>query len=51
MVFLNWHLNQYINLKSVNNSIELIIDSSFINNKYAIEDIGLNTDNKKKKAS
>ena len=40
-----------INLNSVNNDIELIIDSSFINNKYGIEDIGLNTDNKKKKAS
>ena len=40
-----------MNLKSVNKDIELIIDSSFINNKYGIEDIGLNTDNKKKRAS
>jgi hypothetical protein len=40
-----------INLKTVNKNIELIIDSTFINNKYGIEDIGLNTDNKKKKAS
>ena len=37
-----------INLNSVNNDIELIIDSSFINNKYGIEDIALNIDNKKK---
>ena len=43
--------DECINLKSINNNIELIIDSSFINNKYGIEDIGLNTDNKKKKAS
>ena len=28
--------------------INLSIDSSFINNKYGIEDIGLNTHNKKK---
>lgn len=40
-----------LNLKSINNDIELIIDSTFINNKYGIEDIGLNTDNKKKRAS
>jgi len=40
-----------LNLKSINSDIELIIDSTFINNKYGIEDIGLNTDNKKKKAS
>ena len=43
--------NECINLKSVNKDIELIIDSTFINNKYGVEDIGLNTDNKKKKAS
>ena len=43
--------DECINLKSINNDIELIIDSSFINNKYGIEDIALNTDNKKKKAS
>lgn len=40
-----------INLKSINRDIELIIDSTFINNKYGIENIGLNTDNKKKRAS
>lgn len=40
-----------INLKAVNSDIELIIDSTFINNKYGVEDIGLNTDNKKKRAS
>ena len=40
-----------INLRSVNKDIELIIDSTFINNKYGVEDIGLNTDNKKKKSS
>ena len=40
-----------INLKKINSSINLSIDSSFINNKYGIEDIGLNTDNKKKRAS
>ena len=43
--------DECINLKSVNKDIELIIDSTFINNKYGVEDIGLNTDNKKKKAS
>jgi hypothetical protein len=43
--------DECLNLKSINSDIELIIDSSFINNKYGIEDIGLNTDNKKKKAS
>jgi hypothetical protein len=43
--------DECMNLKSVNKDIELIIDSSFINNKYGIEDIGLNTDNKKKRAS
>lgn len=39
-----------MDLKYVNNDIELIIDLTF-NNKYGIEDIRLNTDNKKKKAS
>ena len=34
-----------------NQSIKLSIDSSFINNKYGIEDIALNIDNKKKRAS
>ncbi len=34
-----------------NNDIELIIDTTFINNKYDIKDIGLNTDNKKKRTS
>lgn len=38
-------------LRSINKDIELIIDSTFINNKYGVEDIGLNTDNKKKKSS
>ena len=32
-------------------NIKLFIDSTFINNKYAVEYIGLNIDNKKKKAS
>ena len=32
-------------------SIKLSIDASFINNKYGIEDIALNIDNKKKRAS
>jgi len=31
--------DECINLKSVNTDIELIIDSSFINNKYGIESI------------
>ena len=34
-----------------NQSIKLSIDSSFINNKYGIEDIALNIDNKKKRVS
>ena len=37
--------NECINLIKINSSIELIIDSSFINNKYSIEGIALNTDN------
>jgi len=40
-----------INLTKKNLDIKLSIDSSFINNKYGIEDIALNIDNKKKKAS
>ena len=40
-----------INSNVINKDIELTIDSTFINNKYGIEEIGLNTDNKKKKAS
>ncbi len=43
--------NECMNLKSVNSDIDLIIDSTFINNKYGVEDIGLNTDNKKKRAT
>jgi len=40
-----------MNLKNINSIIELIIDSTFINNKYGIEEIALNTDNKKKRSS
>ena len=40
-----------INLKNINKSMKLYIDSSLINNKYGIEDIGLNIDNKKKRSS
>ena len=36
------------NLRSINNDIELIIDLTFINNKYGVEDIRFSTDNKKK---
>jgi len=43
--------NKCINLTKKNLDIKLSIDSSFINNKYGIEDIALNIDNKKKKAS
>ena len=43
--------DECMNLKNVNNNIELIIDCTFINNKYGIEEIALNTDNKKKRAS
>ena len=40
-----------INYNKINKSIELSIDTTFINNKYGIEDIALNIDNKKKRAS
>ena len=40
-----------INDRMIKKSAKLIIDSTFINNKYGVEDIGLNTDNKKKKAT
>ena len=40
-----------INLKNINKSMRLYIDSSLINNKYDIEDIRLNIDNKKKRSS
>jgi len=43
--------NNFINKHLINKEIKLFIDSTFINNKYGIEDIGLNIDNKKKKAS
>ena len=44
--------DNYINNKTIKlNEIDLFIDTSFINNKYGIEDIGMNTDNKKKKAT
>jgi hypothetical protein len=43
--------NKCINLTKKNEDIKLSIDASFINNKYGIEDIALNIDNKKKKAS
>lgn len=43
--------DECMNLKNVNKNIELIIDSTFINNKYGVEDIALNTDNKKKRSS
>ena len=39
------------NLKNINKTMRLYIDSSLINNKYGIEDIGLNIDNKKKRSS
>jgi hypothetical protein len=42
---------EIMNLKNVNSNIQLIIDSTFINNKYGIEEIALNTDNKKKRSS
>jgi len=42
----------YINNKTINlEEIDLYIDTSFINNKYGIEGIAMNTDNKKKKAT
>ena len=50
MEYLNYHL-MTINLSSINKDVELIIDSTFINNKYGVEVIVLNTDNKKKKIS
>ena len=40
-----------INTEYINKDIKLFIDSTFINNKYGVEDIGLNIDNKKKRAS
>ena len=40
--------NKCINLEKINKDIKLSIDASFINNKYGIEDIALNIDNKKK---
>ena len=43
--------NSCINYKNINKSVNLYIDSSLINNKYGIEEIGLHIDNKKKKAS
>ncbi len=43
--------DECMNLKNTNKNIELIIDSTFINNKYRIEEIALNTDNKKKRSS
>ena len=43
--------NKCINLEKINKDIKLSIDASFINNKYGIEDIALNIDNKKKRAT
>jgi hypothetical protein len=44
--------DNYINKKTINvNDIDLFIDTTFINNKYGIENIGLNTDNKKKRST
>ena len=40
-----------INKTKLNQSIKLSIDASFINNKFGIEDIALNIDNKKKRAT
>ena len=40
-----------INKTKFNQSIKLSIDASFINNKFGIEDIALNIDNKKKRAT
>jgi hypothetical protein len=42
--------NKCINLTKINTNVKLSIDASFINNKYGIEDIALNIDNKKKRA-
>jgi hypothetical protein len=44
-------LCNYINKENINKDIKLFIDGTFINNKYRVQDIGLNIDNKKKKAS
>ena len=43
--------NKCINLTKINKDVKLSIDASFINNKYGIEDIALNIDNKKKRAT
>ena len=44
--------DNYINKKNINtNDIDLFIDTTFINNKYGVENIALNTDNKKKKST
>ena len=40
-----------INERMIKKSAKLMIDSTFINNKYGVEDIGLNTDNKKKRST
>ena len=47
--FQNYHNNKIINNNC--NDIDLFIDTSFINNKYGIEEIAMNTDNKKKKST
>ncbi len=44
-------IDSLINTEYINKDIKLLIDSTFINNKYGVEDIGLNIDNKKKRAS
>ena len=44
--------DNYINKKNINtNEIDLFIDTAFINNKYGVENIALNTDNKKKRST
>jgi hypothetical protein len=42
----------YINKKTIKmDNIDLFLDSTFINNKYGVENVALNTDNKKKKST
>jgi hypothetical protein len=44
--------DNFIHKKTIDiNNIDLFIDTTFINNKYGVENIALNTDNKKKKST
>lgn len=47
IAFENYHNNKTIDIEE----IDLYIDSSFIDNKYGVEGIAMNTDNKKKKST